>query len=372
MKSKLLLLSALVGLSGLAHAAIDLDGGIKLIPTATAGVQFNDNLFLSQNNEVNETVWVLAPGATLTSGEGAMNSMSFSYTEQFQVYSDNSNLNTSLSFVDLTSRYDDGKMKVGVDAWFHQANQATRDVRNASRLINRDLLHGAFSDELKWSDKSSARAAVVYDSTSYKASGYRDASYFEVPFQYFYQVQPKLDLSAGLRYRKNTIDGAGSLGSDEYFYSVGARGELTPKVTGEISLGYIQFNPDSGKNQSSLGLQSQFNMELTQKSAVKFGASNQYGYGALGDSYRTTTLYSGVDLQLTANLQLNGMVSYNQYSYSVGSRKDDFWSGLLSATYTVTREFSVNGTLSHANNDSNLNLASFKNNILAVSASYRF
>jgi hypothetical protein len=373
MKSKLLLAtSALLTLASLAHAAYDLDNGVKIIPNGIAGVQFNDNVFLSQSNETSDTIWVLSPGVSVVAGEGALNTTTFSFNEQFQFFSDDSNLNSNLAIADFSSRFDDGKMKIAIDAWLHQANQATRDIRNATDLVDRDLLHGAISDEVQWTDKSSVKVGATYNSTNYKPAGYRDWTYFEVPVQYYYKYLPKLDLSAGIKYRKNTIGGAGSVDSDEAFYNVGARGEITPKLTGEIQVGYIQFNPDSGKSKSSIGLLSQFAFALTQKSAITFGASNQYGYGAQGDSYRTTSVFGGANVALSNDFQVSGQIAYNKFDYSTSTRKDDFWSGLVSATYSINRELSVNGTWAYANNDSSLTGADFKNNVLAVSGTYKF
>lgn len=370
MRSKIIPFVALFAFALEARAAIELSDGIKVIPTATAGVQFNDNLFLSSTNETSETMWVLSPGVIVTSGEGATNSTQFSYSEQFQLYSDNSGLNTSLSLLDLSSTYDDGKMKIGVNAWFHQANQATRDVRGAS-LVNRNLSHAAITDEVEWSDKSSVLVGFTYDDTNYKPAGYRDWQWLEVPVKYYWKYQPKLDFSAGVRYRSNKVDGTG-YDSNELFYSVGARGEITPKLIGEVSVGYISFDPDVGQSKSSIGLDASLALALTPKSSLNFSASNRYGYGAVGDSYRIASIGGGFNTALTTDFSLAGSLAYNQYDYNTSTRKDDFWTGNVSATYAINHNLSVNGTYSYSNNDSDLPVATFKNSILALSATFQF
>jgi hypothetical protein len=354
-----------------ARAAIELSDGIKVIPSVTAGVQFNDNLFLSPNNETDETMWILSPGVAITSGEGAVNSTRFSYSEQFQFYSDNNDLNTSLSLVDLVSKYDDGKMKIDLKAWLHQANQASRGLPSAV-LINRDLIHAEVNDEVEWSDKSSVLVGLGYDNTNYKPASYRDSQWFEVPVKYYYKYQPKLDFSAGVRYRSNKISGASGADSSEVFYSVGARGEITPKLVGEVSVGYITFDPDAGKSQSSIGLDSNLTFSLTPKTSLNLTASNRYGYGAFGDSYRISTISGGFDTALTNDFHLAGSLGYTKYDYNFTIRQDDFWTGQLSATYDISHSLSVNGTYSYANNDSDLPVATFKNNILALSATFQF
>jgi hypothetical protein len=372
MRSKITLL-AILSVSALsARAAIELSDGIKVIPSLTAGVQFNDNLFLNPSNEQDETMWTIAPGVAITSGEGALNSTQFSINEQFQLYSDHSGLNTNLTLVDLVSTFDDGKMKIGVNAWYHEANQATRSLANVASLVERNLIHAEINDEVLWSDKSSVKVGVAYDETNYKPAGYRDWQWFEVPVKYYYKYQPKLDLSAGVRYRSNKIDGVGGVDSNEIFYNVGARGEITPKLIGEVSVGYISFDPDTGGSKSSIGLDSSLALALTPKSSLNFTASNRYGYGAVGDSYRVAAIGGGFTTAITTDFSLSGSLAYNKYDYIDTNRTDDFWSGNIGATYAVSRNLSVNGTYLYSNNDSDLPIATFKNSILALSATFQF
>ena len=125
MKTKLLLAtSSLLAAAGLAHAAYDLDNGVKVIPTVSAGAQYNDNVFLNQSNKTSDTIWVLSPGVSVVAGEGALNTTNFSYSEQFQFFSDDSNLNANLAIADFSSRFDDGKMKIAIDKALAEADAA--------------------------------------------------------------------------------------------------------------------------------------------------------------------------------------------------------------------------------------------------------
>lgn len=371
MKSKLFLLSASAVLALVAHAAIDAGNGVKVVPNVITSVDFNDNIFLSQNNAQSETLFRASPGILINSGDGALNTTTFSYNEEFQFYSDNTDLNTELALVDLISRYDDGKMKINVDAWYHQANQAQRDVRAVASLIKRDLEHGAISDEVKWTDKSSAKLGFTYDNTNYKPTAYRDWQYIDVPVQYFYEVQPKLDLSLGFKYRQNNIGGNG-IDSNEYFYNVGVRGEITPKLTGEVQIGYLQFSPDSGKDQSALGLKANLTMAVSPKTNLYLDAVNQYGYSALGDSYKDAGITGSFDTAISANLTLKGNAFWHNYDYTGTVENDDYYGGQLAGTYTFNEHAEVTASYTYGKNDSNVNGLSFTNGILSVSATLRY
>ena len=364
----LVLTGALLGTS--AHAAFDLGNGASLAVTADAGVKYNDNIFLSSSNAKSDSIIDLAPGLSLQVGGESLLQSTLSFSEDFQHYTDTSNLDTGLAKADLISAYDDGKMKLNVNAWFHQANQATRDVRGGNFLARRDLIHGDVTDEVALTEKTSVSAGAGWDDTDYKRAGYVSWQWWELPLKYYYKIEPKLDLSAGFRYRNNELD-AGGLDSTEYFYSIGARGELAPKAEGEVNIGLNQQRLARGGTREGLGIDSSVNYEVSPKSTVLFGIRNGYGYSSGGDSYRDFGLNGGFSSNISDNLRVSATLGYDKYSYITG-QKDDFYQGQLGGTYLVNANVSVTGSYTYAKDKSNFPGASFKNNIFGVSAALRF
>lgn len=364
------LLSALC-LGVTARASVDLGGGATLFPTATAGIQYNDNIFLSSSGAKSDTIMDLAPGIQLLFGQSAVNQGQLSYSEDFQFYNDDSGLNTGLAKVDFLSRYDDGKMKLDLNGWFHQVDQATRDVRGNGFLVRRNLTHGDATDEVTLTEKTSVSAGVGYDDTNYKNPSYVNWTWYDVPVKYYYKVEPKLDVSAGFRYRDNNLDSPG-VDSKEYFYSVGARGELAPKATGEISVGLNQrelAGRSSTKNE--LGVESTLTYAYSPKTSAVFGINHDFGYSASGTPYDNFGLSGGVVAEVSSELKVGAQLYYSRYDY-IGTQKDDFYQGQLSATYLVNAYVTVTGAYSYAKDNSNLAGASFKNNIFGVSAAFRY
>lgn len=373
MRSKLSLLAASAALALSANAAIDLGNGVKVVPNVIASVEANDNLFLASTNETDETIWRLSPGIVFAMGEGALNSAQFSYNEEFQFYSDNSDFDTSLSLVDFTSRYDDGKMKINVDAWFHEANQATRDTPTIAHLIKRQLVHGSISDEVKFTQKSAAKIGLSYDDTDYSPTSYADWQRLEIPVQYFYEVQPKLDASIGLRYRKNDVSSSLiNTDSDELFYNVGLRGELTPKLTGEVQVGYLQFSPQNGGDEDSFGLAANLIYAISPKTNLSFDANAQYGYSAGGLAYQDNGIGLSLDTAISAAFALKGRVFWNTYDYSLTAQQDDYYGGQVSGTYTFNEHAELTASYSYTNNDSNIAIQSFEQNLFSLSATLRY
>lgn len=372
MRNKLSLIAASTALALTAHAAIDLGNGIKLVPNAIVSVEHNDNLFLSSTNEQSETLSRLSPGIEITSGDGALNTTKFSYNEEFQFYSDQSDLNTSLSLVDLTSSYDDGKMKIDLAAWWHEANQANRDTLG-SHLTKRELLHGEITDEVKWTDKSSLAVGITYDSTDYNPAGYADWKRWEIPVDYYYAILPKLDASFGFTYRSNDVsNGPLSNDSDEYFYNVGLRGELTAKLTAEAKAGYLQFKRDIGTDEDALGLEGKMTLAVSAKTNLGLTATNRFGYSGLGDAYRNSGVSGFFDTAISPSFRVGANLYYNTYDYMATSREDDTFSGSARATYTMNEHCEFTANYAYSKNDSNVAAFAYANNIISLSATLKY
>src|SRR6185312_12447750 len=115
--SKVLLVSILAGAAVRpAHAFVQTDPGSELFVTGTASVQENDNLFLSHSNAKSDTVFDLTPGLEWDFGKNSANTGKLTAGTDFQVFTSESALNTSLPSAALTDTYDDTKTKVVIDA----------------------------------------------------------------------------------------------------------------------------------------------------------------------------------------------------------------------------------------------------------------
>jgi len=371
LSSLLLVVAGLLGLSSQVLAFEKLGSDSELFVTGTAGIQYNDNILLAQSGTKSDTIFDATPGLLAIWGQSSDVKGQASFTEDFSVYSSNSSLNANLAKFDITNSYDGGVSKVDFDGWFHQLDQATRDVRGANTLIHRDASHAELYGENEVSPKTSVKLGIVYDDTNYKSAGYTDWRWYEVPLNYYYKVEPKLDLSAGVRYKDNTL-GTGGLNSTEYYYNVGARGELAPKLTGEFSVGLNTSKPKGLGTKDALGLESNFAYAYSPKTSFTFGANNDFGYSATGGSYKNFGVNGGFNAAVSSELKVGGSLGYSRYTYSTTSQRDDLYSGQLSATYLVNGYLSLVGTYAYTDDQSNLAGSSFKNNILSFSATFRY
>jgi hypothetical protein len=344
----------------------------ELFATGVASAQENDNIFLSHGNQKSDAMFDLVPGLEFDFGKNSLMKGLLSFNEDFQIFGSESNLDTELANAIFNSAYSDDKTKLSFDATFHQADQATRDVHLVGSLVKRDLYHADANGEVAVTDKSSVGGGVIYDDTSYKRTGYTDWQWIKVPAKYYYQVEPKLDVSAGFTFQNNQL-GTGGINSDEYFYNVGLRGEFTPKLTGQLNIGYADLEPTRGRSRGGFGVDSNFTYAYTPKTSFTFGVNNDFGYSAVaGEVYRLLGVSGGATTALSDQWKVTVQGSYGRYDYLTVAQKDNYYNGQIGLTYVVNAYVSVTGGYLYLEDSSNLIPDSFTDNQFTLSASLRY
>jgi hypothetical protein len=355
----------------LSFAAIELDPGSELFATVNTGLQYNDNVLLSQDGKKSDEIFDIAPGLLATWGQAAEFNGQASFSEDFSEYFSNSSLDSNLAKADLLANYNDSVTIFNAIAFFHQVDQATRDVRGADSLIHRNLSHVELGVENQIASKTTLKLGFAYDDTAYQNPAYVDWRWYEFYLNGYYKVEPKLDLSAGVRYKENQL-GAGGFDSNEYYYYVGARGELAPKLTGEFTVGYNESQLNGHGTKNGLGLESTFTYAYTPKTTFMFAANDDFGYSGDGTAYKTFGFSGGIESAISDVWKVDGLLMYGDYSYTTVVRTDDFYQAQISATYNITKEMSLAFAYAYAKNSSTVSGDSFSNNILSVTGSFRF
>lgn len=366
-----LLAVALLGAVSQARAEIKLSPDASLFVTADASLAYNSNVLLSNTGEKSDEVYDITPGLLAVWGQGSDMKGQLSVAEDFNGYFSNTGLNADLFRGDFQSKYDDGATKVDAAGFFHQVDQATRDVRGGNSLVHRDVSNAVLSGESAIDAKNSVKLGFSYDDTQYKTSAYTDWQQDQVFADYYFKVEPKLDLSAGLTYKDNQL-GSGGLNSTEYYYNVGARGELAPKLTGEFSVGYNTIELSHRSTRSGLGLESKFTYSVDEKTNIFFGANNDNGYGGDGNAYKNFGINGGFETAVSDQIKLGATLSYARYGYTTELRTDEFYQGQVNATYIVSKLISLTAAYAYAENSSTASGGSFTDNIFTISAKIRY
>ncbi len=375
LKPRALAVAAAVMSSSLQAAPfLAIGDGAELFVTGTVGVRSDDNVFLSNDSGrragaasqvVSDTIFEITPGFDLTFGKNAQTKGSLSSGVAFSNYSDNGRLDTTLLNINFRSNYDDGKLKLNTAAGYNELNQNSVDIRGLTR---RDQTFVNGGGEVSVSEKTSVAAKLSFDKLNYKRAGYSDTETLEVPLNVFYKVSPKVDMSLGYRYRDTQVQ-IGSDSQDNYF-NVGARGEFSPKLTGSFNVGYNQRSLTRGKDQDLFGFEADLAYELTPKTMLNFGASNDFGTSASGDQQKNFSLNGRVSTKVSEVWTLGGGLSYRAIDYL--TRTDDYVEGQISATYVVNAYVGISGAYAYRNNSSDLRGSEFTNNVFSLSANFRY
>jgi uncharacterized protein (PEP-CTERM system associated) len=122
-----------------------------------------------------------------------------------------------------------------------------------------------------------------------------------------------------------------------------------------------------------MGADSKFVYTYSPKTTVTVSLNEDYGYSAIGGGgYRQPNAYVAVTTALTEQWLATGQVSYARYEYITTPQRDDFYAVQLGVAYIVNTNFSVKAAYNYAEDNSNIAVDSFKNNIFTLSASVRF
>jgi len=242
---------------------ITINDKINILFTGNAQILYYDNLFYEEDNEVDETVFVFTPGFEVNLGNPKNKAyVVFNISEEFKEYTENSDLDTSNTFAQIKGRYNSPVLKTEASLSFKETDQLTADSAeeiSQGDFVERDLVNFNSYAEYELSPKTSFGVGFDFSKTRYVTDRFvtlRDRQSFSIPVDFYYELTPKMDVSIGYRYRKTDVDrnypiinnivtnpdGGVNRDSEDNFFNVGLRGELTPKLSGRVQLGFQDRN----------------------------------------------------------------------------------------------------------------------------------
>ena len=357
----------------------------ELFLTGSVAVRFDDNIFLSPDNSAtkkNDTILSFKPGVELVFGKGSATKGNVYFREDYVRYSDNDAQNASLADLGFTSQYDNGKTKMGASASFTQLAQNQPGIGAGTGIIaRRDVSAAKVSTEFAFSEKTSFGAALILDKTAYDQATFIDSSSWSVPVDMYFEMTPKLDMSVGYRYRDVTLSGSAS-DSKEHFLNIGARGEFTPKTSGQIRVGYNKRTFDRGNDDTGFGIDTSLAFAYSEKTSFQLSVSNDFGNSATGQATKTfSTGISGRSAlseqwSVGANLNLRS-VDYSRAG-TTPPRSEDYYEFGLNVSYVYSTYLNFTAGYNYKNNDASIPVGSttdalsFTNSVFSFGANVRY
>lgn len=369
---RLLALLALGASSLSAAPFVALGDNAELFLTGAVVVNYDDNIYLrpgtSARPEVSDTVFTLSPGLDLQFGRNAATSGNLYFRQDILRYTDNDQQNTSLSNVGFNSLYNNGKSKLDLGASYSESAQ--NDTSAPGDIVERNLTSARALSEFGATEKTSVGVGAKFDKTDYVAGpGYRDSSIWTLPVDAYFEYSPKLQWSVGYRYRSTDLSGA-AVDSKDHFFNIGARGEFTPKLTGQLRVGYGLRKLDSGRDDSDFGIDSNFVYTYSPKTSYTIGLSNDFGASALGESTKTFSLSAGANTRIDDQWSWNANLAYRSIDFPTHS--DDFVQGGVGVAYILSNAVNFTASYTYRKNSSNDSNYEFANNVFSIGANFRY
>lgn len=340
----------------------------ELFLTASVAVNVDDNIYLRSSGEVDDTILSFSPGLDLVFGRNAATSGNVYYRHEFLKYTDVSQQDTDLANFGINSLYSNGKSKFDFGASYGEF--ATNEPSAPGAIVERDVMSLRALGEVGATEKTSVGAGVRFEKTDYALGGsYKDSDIWTVPLDVYFEYSPKMQASVGYRYRSTDLSGNG-IGSKDHFLNIGARGEFTPKLVGQIRVGYVTREFDNSGDDSSFGADMNLNFAATAKTSLTLGFTNDYGSSATGDSTRTASFNVGVNNRIDDQWSWNANLVYRAIDYP--TRSEDFFQGGVGVAYTYSAFVNFAGSLTHRSNSSTLASSEFDNNVFSIAANIRY
>ena len=355
--------------------------------TADLSVSHDDNIYLSNLSPVGDTIVAVTPGIAFSFGQNSLAHGSLNYSSAFTHYLNNTSPNVTLGNGAGTFGYDSGTVAIKGDASYQELNQSNNDALVTQQAIYRSNVLGLnASVESHLTAKTSVMSGINYNKTKYKTAGLIGSQETEIPLKFYFETTPKVSLSTGFAIRHVNPQNGGERGRD-LDYNVGARGNFTAKLNGEISADYRTRTVGNNPKENLWGLNGAVHYELTPKTTSSLSILNDFSTSAQGQSLNNSSYNLSLSSDLTPQWQLGANLAYRRTQYGPTlfsptpnpllipaqiDRNDKYWAANLQATYLFRSWLSATATYSHRLNNSNLTLAEYADNVLSLMVTWRY
>ena len=344
--------------------------------TLNTTVSSTSNLY-NVEKDVTETVTTLSPSLMLDlSNVASYLNFNVSVSSQFKKYQKNDNFDKSYPTISSFASYSFPKSSIGSSVSFTQMASEGDDPLDdgeAGKLLARDITTFSINASHQISQKFSIQTSYSLTRTDQAASNSSlDRDSFSVPFNLFYNYSLKSALGIGLRYTRESYDEIDD--PEKYYIYLKLKGEISPKLLADSSIGYTINDSTSGK-ESNIGANINFTHLYSQKARFRFALSRSFTPRATGDEVLDTALTIAGSYNFSAFISVSTSGNYRISKYiGTKDRKDESRSINGSLNYNFTPKVSFSGSLSYRENSSSGSKkgANYKSNGVTFSANFKF
>ncbi len=344
---------------------------VPLFLTASVSARHDDNVLLSPTDKVSDTIYLFAPGIDLhySGGEG---SAGVSFSEQFSRYAKNRSLDDQLANLAANIGYHGANSSFNANGSYQQVDQTTTTATNLDQTVKQTVEAVTVGGEVGLTAKTRVGVTPSFNRTEFPEVGFTDSDVWTVPVDVYFGMTPKTDVSVGYAYSKTkTQDDAGDATSS--FFNVGARGQFSPKLSGQVRVGVSKLKPKVGPATSQLGVESSLNYAYSPRTTFSLYANNGFAPSAAGNQTEvfSTGLSGNFELSQIWSLSISAGTSATKY-LTAPPRTDHFWNGSVSLNYIVSSNLNLQASYLYRKNASTLEALTFDDNLTTLTAACRF
>ena len=358
--------------------AITTVGAGRLVGTAGARVDYDSNIFVN-NSEVDDIIGTLL-GTLTYRRDGGVIPFEAGAGLTLLGFADHDDQNTADYYFDSKIGYNpSGKTEMFGIASFRRSSIAN-EILNTRTKSNDLLLEGSIQHLT--TEKLGFRLKGEYGSNDYLTTGYSDVLHYSVGLHGVHIYSPKLKLLAGITHLEWWTDdraaGRQSPSSRDWRYTVGAEGELAPKVTGEVTGGIVQREvKNSGfSDDNALYLAGRMRWVPAQKTAYTLLVSRDLTLNAADQTMRSLLVTLSATQDLSEKVTIEGSAGIDQMKLSgyrgLGDRTDKGYIVRGRVNYVFTDAVSLDLSAGYRDNDSTIAFSTYGRFNVGVGVTSRF
>lgn len=362
-----------------ADALVEFDRGVLILNTQL-GVSYDSNILGRLDNE-SDTMLTFSPTLEYRR-EGGRGSMVFNLGGRFVHYVDNDDRSHEDYFVGgvvTVPVSPDSPLSGSLNASYSRTTNVSESV---SDLVTSKSLRLGTSGSYAFSERLSGTGGISWGSTENQNFGDNESLNLSagVSLQEFLFRRLPLSVTYAYSTYESTNDATSirALDTTSHSINVGTSGQLTPKVSGNVSVG-LRSTDDDGSNfatqdRNSTGVvaSSSLSWVVDELTSVSLGVSKSLGASVDNQSIDTTRISLGWNRKLSEQLSGNAGVSHSWNDYRSVNRNDKQLGFNAGLAYQIRRNWSAGASYTYTDNDSDTRVNSFQRHVVGATVSARF
>lgn len=367
-------------------------GAFTLYPSLFQTVYYDDNIFFTDTNTVDDTVSVTSPGVAFER-RGDRHALSAEVSADVYRYRDNPSENYSDYFGRVEGRYDISPFSNIFGGALYSIEHESRESPDAvdgtepTEYDNAQAYAGGFTKRDAWLFRlgGSFQSLDFKDTPSINANTIdnddRDRDLYNGGLWVGYELNstwtPFVQIAADIRRYDLATDNFGyDRDSDGYRASVGTRFAVGGNLVGEVFAGYMNQDYDDARldtvTEPTVGLNVIWQVRPT--STLNGWIDRTIEETTLIDSssYLYTSAGARFDQEITDSLTFNARYVFAQSDYNDVDREDYFQTAGVGLFYQTTPVFGILADYRYQQSDSSISGEDYSRNVVTLRGELRF